>query len=621
MKKLIIFLSDVPMCVLSGVAVIASFVLPKLGIRLTIDPAWIAVFVSGVPLLYNAVSKLIFKKGIQKISSALLITFAMVAAILIGDVFAAGEVAFIMALGEILEDKTTKRAKRGLHKLISLTTVTANRITEAGMQTILASDIRVDDLVRILPGEAVPVDGDVVSGDSSIDQSVLTGESLPVDKTVGDPVYAGTINRFGSIDVRANAVSEDTSLSRLIRLVKEADENKAPIQRIADKWAGWLVPTALLIAIIAYFVTGDIERAVTVLVVFCPCALVLATPTAIMAAIGQATKKGIVIKSGEALEHLSRMDIVAFDKTGTLTLGAPAVSDIALSDGIELRSLLSAAATVESKSEHPLAQAIVAYTSSQAIAPSECSEFHLNCGLGVQAMLDGHEIRCGSESWMLKSGIRIPHQIADSLRIWQSEGKANVIVSSDCHVLGAFSLSDAPKDHVSDVLKDLQAMSVTPMLLTGDSEAAARYFADKVGIQNVQGCLLPEEKVQAIRFVRENGSVVCMVGDGVNDAPALKSADIGIAMGALGSDIAVESCDIVLMDDDLGKLPYLKRLSKATVSTIRFGIGLSLFINFAAIVLSFFALLTPTTGALVHNAGSLVVILIASLLYDRKIPV
>lgn len=620
MKKLIRFLSGVPMCAVSGVAVIESFLLPKLGVHFIIDPAWIAVLISGLPLLHNAVSKLIFKKGIQKISSALLITFAMIAAILIGDVFAAGEVAFIMALGEILEDKTTERAKRGLQKLISLKPVTANRVTEDGVEAVLASEIQVGDIVRILPGETVPVDGVIVSGNSSLDQSVLTGESLPVDKSAGDAVYAGSVNRFGSMDVHSTAVSEDTSLSRLIRLVKEADENKAPIQRIADKWASWLVPTALLIAIIAYFVTKDIERAVTVLVVFCPCALVLATPTAIMAAIGQAAKKGIVIKSGEALELMSKMDVVALDKTGTLTRGEPVVSDITLSEGIAPSTLLSFAAAVESKSEHPLAQVIVAYALENGIIPSDCSGFQLNCGLGVQAFVDGHEVRCGSEVWMLRSQIRIPEKISESLRLWQSEGKANVVVSVNREVLGAFALSDAPKENVSSILRDLQSLSVSPMLLTGDSMAAAKYLADKVGIQNVHAGLLPEQKVQAIYEAKEKGSVVCMVGDGVNDAPALKTADVGIAMGALGSDLAVESCDIVLLDDDLGKLPYLKRLSKATVSTIRFGIGLSLFINFAAIVLSFFALLTPTTGALVHNAGSLIVILIASLLYDRKIP-
>lgn len=302
LKKSNDFLAGIPATLAGGIFLILSFVFPRTGVILPVDPAWITVIISGIPLLYLAVWRLIHNPGISKISSALLITIAMIAAIAIGDLFAAGEVAFIMAIGAILEDMTTNRAKKGLKKLISLAPTQGRRITGGREEIIAAKEIRKDDILRILPGETVPVDGTIISGETSVDQSVMTGESLPVDKAAGEGVFCGTVNCFGSIDIRATKVGEDSSLQKLIRMVQEAENKKAPMARIADKAASWLVPIALLIAVIAGMATHNIVRAVTVLVVFCPCALVLATPTAIMAAIGQAAKYGIIVKSGEALE-------------------------------------------------------------------------------------------------------------------------------------------------------------------------------------------------------------------------------------------------------------------------------------------------------------------------------
>ncbi len=341
MKKIISFLSAWQMTLLSGIFLLLSFIFDLTELKPPFDFALISVIISGTPLVYSAIKKLIWASGIKKISSALLISVAMIAATAIGDLFAAGEVAFIMALGEILEDLTTDRAKRGLKNLISLTPTTGRRIKDGKEETVPAEEIREGDLIRILPGEAIPVDGVVVNGESSVDQFVMTGESLPVDKCAGDEVFSGTVNRFGVIDIRATKVGGDSSLQKLIRLVKEAEDKKAPMERIADKVASWLVPTAMLVAILTGIITKDIVRAVTVLVVFCPCSLVLATPTAIMAAIGQATKHGIVIKSGEALEKMGKVKTVAFDKTGTLTYGQLEVSDIIpLGEGINESELL-----------------------------------------------------------------------------------------------------------------------------------------------------------------------------------------------------------------------------------------------------------------------------------------
>lgn len=611
-------LTSVPFTVVSGIFLLASFILSSTETAFPFDPAWISVAISGIPLVFSAIKKLIFNRGISKISSALLISVAMVAAIAIDDLFAAGEVAFIMAIGEILEDKTTDRAKKGLKKLISLSPETG-RIIENGKEKIVASsEIKQGDTLRILPGEVIPVDGKIVSGETSVDQSIMTGESLPVDKTVGDDVFCGTINRFGSVDITASKVGKDSSLAKLIKMVKDAEDKKAPMQRIADKWASYLVPVALLIAIVSFAVTHDPVRAVTVLVVFCPCALVLATPTAIMAAIGQATKHGVIIKSGEALEKMGKIDTVAFDKTGTLTDGTLSVSDIiSFTEDFSADEVLRLAASAELKSEHPLAKAIVSYAAQKGVSPTVPEKFSMQVGKGVISEISGRKILCGNQRFLTDNGCEIAE--LSPISELSNEGKALVLVAENDKLLGVISLSDTLKSASKETVSKLKALGTKVMLLTGDNKKTADFFAALADISEVHSELLPDKKVAVVDNLQKNGNSVCMIGDGVNDAPALKTADVGIAMGAMGSDIAAESADIALMTDDISKIPYLKRLSDATLKTIRFSITLSLAINLFAIVLSFLGLLNPTLGALVHNAGSVFVILIAALLYDRKI--
>ncbi len=626
LKKINGFLSGIPATIVAGLFLLldliphtmAEFGLAEEGFHfIPFEFSWITVVISGLPLLYSAIRKLIVNKGIAKISSALLITVAMLAAIYIGDLFAAGEVAFIMALGGILEDMTTDRAKKGLKKLIYLAPTVGRIIKEGKELSVNAEYIAVGDILRVLPGEKIPVDGIIIGGETSIDQSVMTGESIPADKAVGDSVFCGTLNRFGTIDIRATKVGEDSSLQKLIRMVKEAEDKKAPMARIADKWASLLVPVALIIAIIAGVVTEDIVRAVTVLVVFCPCALVLATPTAIMAAIGQATKQGVIIKSGEALEKMGRVDTVAFDKTGTLTKGELAVSDIIAFSGSETR-LLTLAASAESKSEHPIAKAIVAFAREKELPLAEPNAFKMQSGRGIYARVGERALLCGNEKYLEESGVSLGERALFTLSELRLQGKATVIIASEGEALGVIALSDTLREESEAIVERLKAMQVSALLLTGDNQKTAEYFAKNVGIEQVYSELLPEEKVQNIEKLQAQGKTVAMIGDGVNDAPALKSASVGIAMGGLGSDIAVEAADIALMSDDISKLPYLKRLSLAAVRTIKFSISLSMLINIAAVVLSVLGLLDPTTGALVHNAGSCFVVLIAALLYDRK---
>ena len=607
------------MTIVGGVFLAVSLILMLTKTILPVDPAWLTVIICGYPLIYLAITRIIHNKGMSKISSALLISIAMIASIIIGELFAAGEVAFIMAIGGILEDKTAERAQKGIKELIKLAPDTGRLITNGQEKLVAIEQIKKGDILRVLPGETIPVDGLVISGNSSVDQSIMTGESLPIDKEANDEVFCGTINRFGSIDIKATKVGEDSSLQKLIRLVKEAENSKAPTQRIVDKWAAWLVPIALIIALLTYLFTLDIIRAVTILVVFCPCALALATPTSIMAAIGQATKHGVIIKSGEALENMGKVNIVAFDKTGTLTHGNLMVSDvISFNTQTSNDQLLALTASIERHSEHPLGKAIVAHSKNKKLPLSAIEHFEMIPGKGVAGTIDGEKIYCGNMSYLAEMNITTSSEFTNTLNKLRKQGKAIIIVFSSNLILGIVALSDTIRNTAKIMIQKLSQIDVQGILLTGDHAKTADYFAKQVGIETVYSELLPEQKVAEITKLQREGKNVCMIGDGVNDAPALKTANVGVAMGAFGSDIAIEAADIALMGDDISKVPYLKKLSTATVKLIKINIMLSMAVNFIAIILSIMAILNPITGALVHNVSSVLIVLNAVLLYDRK---
>lgn len=616
--KIMDILAGLKMTIVSGVFLLCAIICMVSGIESPIDPAWGAVIISGIPLFYLALDRLIFEKWV---SSALLITIAMIASLAIGEIFAAAEVAWIMALGALLEDWTVERAKKGLKNLIELTPQTGRLIYEKNgkkqEKIISVDEIKIDDDLRVLPGEKIPVDGVVIDGDSSIDQSVITGESLPVDKSDGDEVFCGTLNMYGVLDIKTTSLGENSSLQKLIDLVKQADEKQAPTQRIADKWATWLVPVALIIAAAAWVATGNIERGVTVLVVFCPCALILATPTAVMAAIGQATKHGILIKSGEALENLGELSTITFDKTGTLTYGDLKVSDIIPTGDFTENEVLAIASAVENLSEHPLAKAIADKANDEHIAVEKVSNFKMYPGRGVFGINSKGKIYAGNLNY-IKENFEISDKTNTYLDNLNSEGKAIIIVGLNNQVIGIIALSDSIREDSQSVVENLHELGVKTVLLTGDNVKTANYFAKQVGISEVHGNLLPNEKLQWVEKFKKSGNKVCMVGDGVNDAPALKTANVSVAMGSIGSDIAIDAADIALLGDDIEKIPYLKRLSNSTLFTIKFNIALSMMINAIAIICSVLGLLNPVTGAIVHNAGSCLVVLNAALLYDRN---
>ena len=625
--KLCDIFSGLKATIISGVFLIISLVLLITGKEVAFDPAWVTVVLSGYPLLYLAITRLVYQKWI---SSCLLISMAMVASLAIGELFAAGEVAFIMAIGAILEDMTVERAKKGLSALIALSPEKGRRLvkTENGYaeEMIPAEEIKMGNLLRVLPGETIPVDGKIVKGRTSVDQSIMTGESLPVDKEENDLVFCGTMNCDGAFDMEATAVGQDSSLQKMIRLVQEAEDKKAPMQRVADQWSVWLVPIALLIAIggfVVNFMMGipmmdALNRGVTVLVVFCPCALALATPTSIMAAIGQATKHGVIIKSGEALEAMGRVDTIAFDKTGTLTYGKLKVSDIVSFEGTDEDELLKLTATLEKKSEHPLGKAIVQYAESKNVQFTETESFRMEAGRGISGTVDGKELFCGNREFLEKEGVSFSKDAEEAMTKCRNQGKAVVLVGHSGKCIGLIGMEDQLRNEAPDIIKGLKGLNVKSVLLTGDNSRAAGHFADMAGLSEVKAELLPEDKVNAVADLQKDGRKVCMIGDGVNDAPALKIADVGVAMGEMGSDIAVEAADIALVKDDIDKILYLKKLSKSTLNTIKGNITASMCINAVAVTLSVLGVLNPVTGALVHNAGSCLVVLNAALLYDRK---
>ena len=591
---------DITLLVISGAAVVGSLLQWR---PLPFDLAWVAILLCGVPIILEAVIGLVTAFDIK---ADVLVSLALIASVCIGETFAAGEVAFIMQLGGLLEELTVARARAGIEKLVHLTPQTA-RVLRNGREEILpAEQVQIGDRLRVLPGEGVPVDGVILSGQTSINQAVMTGESLPVDKTVGDTVSSGTVNQFGAFEMEATKVGEDSSIQRMIRLVQSADAGKAKIVGLSDRWATWIVVIALSAAALTWLITGQIIRAVTILVVFCPCALVLATPTAIMAAIGNATKHGFLVREGDALERLAKAKIIAFDKTGTLTYGTPeVVAVVSVSEACGKDALYRLAASAEQLSEHPPGKAIVRCCRRDGGVLAEAQDFRMIPGRGVRAQVEGKTVLAGSPELLREQGA--PMEMPAAADTYLQQGCTVTYVAVDGEFAGFLALSDTLRQE-SATITELSRLGVRPVLLTGDHENAARTIAGKLGIRELQANCLPEDKLTAIGDYQAQGLPVCMIGDGVNDAPALKRADVGIAMGGVGSDIAVDAADIALVDDEVKELPHLVALSHRMMTTIKLNMSFSMALNFVAIVLAIIGTLNPVVGALIHNAGSVLVI-------------
>ncbi len=608
LKKDIVFL------IISGIAILLSL------LRLSLFPfdmAWFAVIFSGIPILLNAFFGLVLRHDIK---ADVLVSIALLASIAIGEIFAAGEVAFIMQLGGLLEELTVARSQAGIERLVHLTPQTATLILPDREEKIPAENVQIGDILRVRPGETVPVDGVILSGQTSLNQAVMTGESMPVDKSVGDEVSSGTVNQFGAFDMRALRVGEDSSVQRMIRLVQSADAGKAKIVGLADRWAVWIIVIALLAAVLTWAISGQIIRAVTILVVFCPCSLVLATPCAIMAAIGNASRHGFLVREGDALERLSSVKKVMFDKTGTLTHGVPEVTDVVSIDpAISSSELLAISAAAEQLSEHPVGKAIVRAAKRNPALILESSEnFEMIPGRGVSAKIGGQKIVAGNPEMLSENSSPVGHAVLDETKKYLEKGCTVIYVAAESKAIGYLVLSDTIREGSPRMIEALKKQGLSAVLLTGDNQNAASAMAEKIGISEYRSQCLPKDKLDYINESQKANEPVCMTGDGINDAPALKKADVGIAMGGIGSDIAVEAADIVLVDDKIEELPHLTALSKHMMFIIKCNLTFSLTLNFIAIVLAITGILNPVIGALVHNCGSVLVIINSALLLGWK---
>ena len=575
---------------------------------LPVDIAWAAIILCGVPILVGAFRGVVFEHDIK---ADVLVAMALVASVVTGEFFAAGEVALIMQIGSLLEDYTSGKARESIEKLIRLSPQKARVIREGEECEVPVEEIRVGEMIRVLAGETIPADGTITEGETTVDQSVMTGESIPVDKGAGDTVSSGTVNRFGTFLMRADRESGDSALQRMIRLAEEAEENKAPVVTLADKWATRLVAAAFACAVATWIFTGEFMRAVTVLVVFCPCAFILATPTAILAGIGNAARYGMIIRSGDALERLSKIKRVAFDKTGTLTVGKPRVTEVvSLSGEFTKEDIHRLAASAEKLSEHPLGMAIT--ESWDGVLP-KAENFRMVAGRGITARVEGRNVLAGKADFMRSEGVELPAADDRAERCYRS-GATVIWLAVDGAPAGFLALADEVRPDAASVVGRLLEENVTPMLLTGDNARAAETIAARVGITDVRSELLPEDKMEIIRQYAFGAEPICMIGDGVNDAPALTAADAGIAMGGIGSDIAIESADAVLVSDDIKRVPYLLSLTKKVMQKVKTNIIASMIINITAVVLSAAGVLTPVTGALWHNFGSVFVVVNAAML-------
>ncbi|WP_298500256.1 cation-translocating P-type ATPase [uncultured Methanobrevibacter sp.] len=566
--------------------------------------SWVAVILCGLPILKECIEGLVSEFDIK---ADLLVSIAIIASIIIGEVFAAGEIATIMAIGGFLEEYTVSRTQGRIKELVKLTPQVATRIRNKIEEKISVEQVQVGDILKVLPGENIPTDGIIVEGETSIDQSMLTGESMPVDKIKDDEVYSGTINLYGSFKMKTTKISQDSSLQKLIRLVETSKPENAEIVKTADKWAALIVAIAFSAAILIYLITFEITRSVTVLVVFCPCALVLATPTAIMASIGNLTKYGILVKDGSSIEELAYIDELIFDKTGTLTYGKPKVTKIESVNEEEMMYLL---ASLESKSEHPLAKSIVRHYNGNDLA--EVSDFELNLGKGVKGKIDGDTIIAGNRKFLEDKNIAVD----DNNQL--KNGETAIYVCKNKEMLGKVILTDVVRENSKGTIEKLKTLGIKTTLLTGDNEKTGSYIAGKVNVDNARFNCLPEDKSEYIKQKQMNDEKIAMIGDGINDAPALRKANVGIAMGSIGSDISIDAANIALINDNIEDMPHLISIARKTIKTINLNIAFSLGLNFLAMALALLGSLNPIEGALVHNIGSVIVIIYSSTLVNYK---
>lgn len=537
----------------------------------------------------------------------LLATVAIVTSIWVGEYLAASIVVIMLGGGEALEGMIFNRASNAIKKLIKAFPKTAVVIRDGVEVEVPVSQVAVDDIVVVKPGGMIPVDGVVVEGSAPVNQSSVTGESMPVEKVVGSEVLSGSIVELGALRVKAKMVGEKSTYGRIVTMVHEAEENQAPIVRLADRFAGYYIPVILLLGLGVYFFTQEPLRMASVFIISCPCALTLATPMAVAASIGNSARKGILIRNGESLQRVSEVDAIVMDKTGTLTLGQPEVVEVRGFKGASEEEVLSLAAGAERLSEHPLARAVLKKAESLGIKPIYCSEFQVVPGLGICVTHDKIKIIVGNEKLLKENGVNISEEAKAYV---EREGvtQSAMFVARGSEVVGALRASDTLRDNVVEVMAEAKRNGIKKIvMLTGDRKEVAETVGKHIGVDEVVSNLLPSEKVNHVKRLKEDGDTVLMLGDGINDAPALATADVGVAMGLTGTDVAVETAGITLAANRLEGIPELLRIGKETMRIVKLNIVFALVVNAIGIILSTSGVITPLTASIIHESNALLV--------------
>jgi len=610
-RRSFIFLS------LSGVTLGLSWILGWIGLGpLSLPSALViaSLILGGYPIVKSAIKTLL----IPDLNVDTLVSIAAISATAVGAYREAATVIFIMLLGEFLEGVTVGKTRKAIASLIQLSPKTAWVRRDEKEVQVPIEQVKTNEVVIVKPGERIPVDGKIISGCGSVNQSTLTGESIPVEKDVGDRVYCGTFNESGSCEIEATQVAEDTKLAQIKRLILEAQAEKSPIQRMMDRFSRYFIPAIILIAAATFLITGEIIRAITILIVACPCALVLGTPTAVVAAIGNAARQGILIKGGAYLEQMGRLKTLLLDKTGTLTEGRPKVVEMKCFDGLDEKELLYWAAIAEKRSEHPLGKAITQKAEEVGLSIPHPGSFENFRGKGVKAKWDSKTIIVGRPELVAGERIEVPESAKRILESKESQGVTSLLVTLDRRLLGIVSIADTLRKGVKTAIDNIRQEGVSEIwMLTGDSSQVADRIGKELGIR-YEAKLLPEDKVLSVKEWKRKGRVVAMIGDGVNDAPALAAADIGIAMGAVGTDVAIETADIALMTDELEKIPAVIRLSRKALRVIKENLAFAIVFNTVLVFLSAQGWMTMILGAVLHQASSLLVILSSMRLLRKK---
>lgn len=593
---------------LAGVLALASFIWDKN----VMAPAYVStilalssVALNGLPIVWGAIQGLMERR----VNVDELVSIAIVASLIQGEYLTAAVVSFVMVLGSLIEQATSESARKAIQSLIDIAPETATVMVDGKEQAVPLEQVQVGNLLLVKPGERIPVDGHVTKGITAVDESSMTGEPIPVEKTVGDGLSAGTLNQNGVIEMEAARVGDDTTLSKVIKLVVDAEAHKPKGVRIVDRYAQWFTPTILLCAGITWFATHDMSRAIAVLIVGCPCALILAAPTAIVATIGRAARAGILVKGGGYLEEVGRANVVLFDKTGTLTEGKPRVDSIVTVDGVSRDDVLAKAASVEQHSTHPLARAVLKAAHYARVTVQHAEDMFTEIGLGVRAQVGGNLVEVGS-AYLGGGSMQVPIALRSHLESFKENGATPLVIYEERKPLAVLSVADHVRESAAATIENLKSLGISQVgILSGDHDKSVKRVADSVGITQFWSGLKPQDKLDAIEDLQQQKNSVIFIGDGINDAPALTVANVGIAMGAAGTHVALETADIALMKDDISKIPFLIRLSRRMSTTIKWNIAFGMFFNIVAVVASGAGYLTPIMGAVVHNVGSVLVVL------------